>query len=189
MKREELSKLELSNEVIDKIMAMHGADIEKHKTAVEAMTAEAEALKGQLADAGTQIESFKGMNIDQIKASADEWKAKAESAQAEAAATVLRVNQEHDLERELKDIFKVADLVAVKAHLNSDSIKYNEKDHTFIGLKEQLDPLKEKYGAYFADYQTPPQITAGGNNQSVLGDTIVSAARAAAGLVLPQKEK
>lgn len=38
---------------------------------------EVEALKDQLAEAGKQIEAFKGMDIEGVKKSAEGWKAKA----------------------------------------------------------------------------------------------------------------
>jgi len=182
MKREDLKKLELSDEAIDKIMAMHGADIEKQKTAAETAKTEADSLKSQLTEANKQIEGFKGLDIEGVKKSADEWKTKAEQAQAESASAIMKVKQEHALERELKETFKVADFVAVKAHLKSDGIKYNEKDDTFVGLKEQIEPLKESHGAYFADFTPPPQFTAGANNKSILGDPQLNAMRKAAGL-------
>lgn len=186
MKREQLKELGLEDAAIDKIMAMHGADIEKQKTAAETAKTEADGLKAQLKEANGQIESFKGMNIDQIKASADEWKTKAEQAQAESTSAVMKIKQEHALERELKETFKVADFVAVKAHLKADGIKYNDKDDTFVGLKEQIEPLKESHGAYFADFTPPPQFTAGGNNKSILGDPQLAAMRKGAGLPEPK---
>jgi hypothetical protein len=72
--------------------------------------------------------------------------------------------------------------VAVKAHLKADGIKFDDKAETFIGLKEQIEPLKESHGAYFSDFKEPPRITAGGNNQSVVGDAFENAMRKAAGL-------
>lgn len=64
MKREFLKELGLTDEQIDFIMAENGKDVE----AVKAKTTTAEA--------GKQIEAFKGMDIEGVKKSADEWKAK-----------------------------------------------------------------------------------------------------------------
>lgn len=164
MKREDLKGLELSDEVIEKVMALHGKDIEKQKTAAETAKAQADALQAQLTEANAQIESFKGKNVEQIEAAANEWKQKAEAAQKEADATILKFKQEQALDRDLKETFKVADLVAVKAHLKSDAIKYNDKEDSFVGLKEQIEPLKEKFGSYFSDHVPPPQITTGGQS-------------------------
>ena len=86
MQRKFLEELGLEKEVIDKIMAENGADIEKQKKAIEKATqdlekykAENEGLKTQLSEANTQIQSFKEMDIDGIKASAEEWKTKYET--------------------------------------------------------------------------------------------------------------
>ena len=184
MKREQLKELGLEDAAIDKIMSIHGADIEKQKTALDTAKTEADGYKSQLDEANKQIDSFKGLDVDGIKKAADDWKAKAETATAEAAAQVLKIKQEHALERELRDTFKVADAVAVKAHLKSDGIKFNEADETFIGLKEQIEPLKEKHGAYFLDQKPTPQITAGGNSQPIAGDAFDLAMRKGAGLAI-----
>lgn len=165
MKREDLKGLELADDVIEKIMELHGKATNKVKNELATLQTENDTAKSQLAEANAQIESFKGKNIEQIEASVSEWKTKAETAQAESAAAILKLKQDHALDRDLKEKFKVVDLVAVKAHLKPDGIKYNEKDDNFVGLKEQVDPLKESYGAYFTDHTPPPQITTGGQSQ------------------------
>jgi hypothetical protein len=182
MKRDDLKALELSDEAIDKIMAMHGADIEKHKSDLATLQTSAKALETQLTEANTTIEGFKKLDVDSIKAAADEWKTKAEKATSDAAAQVLKIKQDHALEKQLRDTFRVKDFVAVKAHLQADALKFDEKSETFAGLSEQIDPLKKEYGAYFSDYTEPPRIVSGGNNHNILGDKGVNAAREAAGL-------
>ena len=182
MKTKDLIELGIAEDVAEKILVIHGKDIEAHKGKLATVENERDALKTQLSEASNQIESFKGMNIDQIKASADDYKAKFEQATADTAAQILKIKQEHALERELKDTYKVKDLVAVKAHLKADALKFNDKDESFLGLKEQLDPLKETYGAYFSDFVEPPKITTGGNNQNINIDAVTAAMRNAAGL-------
>lgn len=186
MKKEELVALGVTEEQADKIFAMHGKDIKKHQDAAETAKTETDALKGQLTEANKQIESFKGMNIDQIKATADEYKTKFEQAQTEHAAQLLKIKQDSALERELKETFKVADLVAVKAHLKADALKYSEQDDKFVGLEEQIKPLKESHGAYFADTEPAPRIVAGGQSTTVIGDNVFNAALQAAGLPTPK---
>lgn len=86
MKREFLKELNLTDEQIDKIMAENGKDIQKHKDAVEKeklakeeAAESAKSIQKQLEDANKQIESFKEMDIEGIKKSADEWKEKYEA--------------------------------------------------------------------------------------------------------------
>lgn len=187
MKREDLTKLGLTDDtVIDAIMAAHGKDIEAHKNKNATAQTEIDGLKSQLTEANTAIEGFKKLDVDGIKAAADEYKTKYEQAQTEAAAQVLKIKQDHALERDLKETYKVADLVAVRAHLKADGIKFNEADETFIGLKEQIEPLKEKHSSYFSDYVEPPKITTGGNNQPVTTDAFDAAMRKGAQIPTPK---
>ena len=86
MKREDLEKLELSKEVIDQVMAMNGKDIEAAKAKITTIEQERDTLKNQLTEANQQIESFKAMDIEAIKKSADEYKTKFEQVEADAKA-------------------------------------------------------------------------------------------------------
>ena len=53
MKREELSSLGLGEELIDRVMALHGADIERHKN-------EASRLRSRLAEAEERLGALEG---------------------------------------------------------------------------------------------------------------------------------
>lgn len=181
MKRDDLTKLGLTDDaMIDKIMALHGSDIETHKAKLTATSTELEGIKGQLVEAGKTIEGFKALNVDQIKASADEWKAKAEKAAADAAAQVSQMRFDHALDGALSEA-KAKNAKAVRALLSSDALKLQE-DGTILGLKEQLDKIKSEADYLFANDAPTPKIVTGGNNQSVLGDPSVIAMRKAAGL-------
>ena len=48
MKREDLKAFNLSDEDVQKIMDLHGADIEKQKRSIETLTAERDDFKGRL---------------------------------------------------------------------------------------------------------------------------------------------
>jgi hypothetical protein len=181
MKRDELKAIGLTDEQIDKVMAANGQDIEAGKTKLTAATTEAEALKAQLTEAGKQIEAFKGMNIDQIKASADEWKTKAEQATADAQAQMAALRFDHALEAALTGA-KAKDVVSVKANLKLGDLKLAE-DGSIVGLNEQLAKVKETKDFLFESDKPAPKIVTGGNNQSIMkGDAITEIARKAAGL-------
>lgn len=83
MKKEELIALGIDEEVAKQILVINGKDIEKHKSQITKLTQDlesaneqADAYKQQLDDANTQIQSFKEMDIEGIRQSADDWKAK-----------------------------------------------------------------------------------------------------------------
>ena len=70
MKREYLIELGLEDEIIDKVLAENGKDIEREKGKAEAAKADAENLKTQLADRDKDLEELKKNvgSADEIKA-------------------------------------------------------------------------------------------------------------------------
>lgn len=180
MRREDLTKLGLTDEQINQIMTWNGQDIEKQKSSAETVKTELDGLKAQLTEANKQIEAFKGMNIDQIKASADEWKTKAEQAQANAAAQVAQLRFDHALDGALNGV-KAKNSKAVRALLNTELLKLAE-DGSISGLKEQLEKVKSENDFLFENDQPTPKIIAGANNQSVLTNPFLAAVRKGAGL-------
>ena len=75
MKREDLKAFNLSDEDVQKIMDLHGADIEKQKRSIETLTAERDDFKSRLEEANGKLEGYD-----------PEWKTKAEQAQKSGAA-------------------------------------------------------------------------------------------------------
>lgn len=154
MKREELKKIlgdAATDEVLNGIMKINGQDIEAEKAKVTTVESERDQFKTQLDDANKQIADFKSMDVEGVKKAAADWEAKAKQTEKEAAEKLLAVKRKHALERVLRDEYGVVDDVAVMARLNQDKITYDEKDDSFSGLKEQVDPLKEKYSSYFSE--------------------------------------
>jgi len=163
-------------------MALHGQDIEKHKAAVATAQAEIDGLKKQLEEANAAIESFKQLDVDAIKAAADEWKAKAEQAQKDAQAQIQQLKFEHALDQALAGA-KAKNVKAVRALLQMDALKLNEADGSIVGLKEQLEKLQSEADYLFESDQPAPKVVAGGNNQSVMNtDPFIAAFKRGAGL-------
>ncbi len=175
MKREDLKKLGIEDSVIDSIMALHGSDIEKHKTDLATSQTELGTLKTQLGEANSAIEGFKGMNIDQIKASADEWKTKAEQAAVDAQKQVSALKFDHALDGALSGA-KAKNAKAVKALLDMNGLKFNDADGSVVGLDEQLKKVKETNDYLFESDNPTPKIVTGGNSKSILGDPMVESA-------------
>ncbi|RJQ42820.1 MAG: hypothetical protein C4545_04075 [Anaerolineaceae bacterium] len=163
-----LEKAGLKADVLDEIIVLHGKDIEKHKTDLETAQKEAEGLKTQLTEANKQIESFKSMDIEGVKKSAEEWKTKAEAAEAETKKQVSQLKFNNALDKALADA-KVKDVVSVKAHLKMDALKLND-DESILGLKEQLDTLKTEKDFLFESDTKLPKIVLGADNRLGNGD-------------------
>lgn len=67
MKKEELLSIGLTEEQADKVFAMNGKDIEKHKKAAEDAKADKEALEQQVSDRDKDIEELKKNSGDAAK--------------------------------------------------------------------------------------------------------------------------
>lgn len=181
MKREDLIKLGLADDaVIDAIMAANGKDIESHKAKLTTAQAEFDGVKRQLTEAGVTIEGFKKLDVDGIKAAADEWKVKAETAQAEALKQVAALRFDHALESALSGA-KAKDTLSVRAHLKTEGLKLKD-DGSIDGLEDQLTKVKSEKSYLFENDVPTPKIVIGGNSKSIINDSVVDAARKAAGL-------
>jgi predicted phage tail protein len=181
MKREDLIKLGIAEDLVDKIMALHGSDIEGHKTKLTTSQAEIEGLKKQLTDAGAAIEGFKKLDPEALQKAADEWKAKAEAAQADAEKQLAQLKFDHALDGALAGA-KAKNAKAVKALLDPSLLKLNDADGSIVGLDEQLKKVKEGNDFLFESDQPTPKIVVGGNPTSTISDPMIQAARKAAGL-------
>ena len=196
MKREDLKKLGLTDEVIekagleadvlDKIMALHGKDIEKHKEDLATATTAAEGLQKQLDEANKQIESFKELKPEELQKAVEDWKTKAETAEAEAKKQIDALKFHHALDGALLGA-KARNPKAVKALLKIDDLKLTD-DGKLLGLDEQVEALKTENDYLFESDEPDPKIVTGGKNKTVIGDASVMAAREAAGLPI-EKDK
>lgn len=165
MKTEFLKGLNLSQEVIDKIMAENGKDIaaEQKKTSKaeqdrDSYKEQAHNLQTRLDDAGEQIEKFKKMDIESIQQAADEWRQKAEDATAEADKKIQAMQFDYALSEALTGA-KAKNAKAVKALLDMDGLKFNEGE--IIGLDKQLEQLKADNDYLFESDKPAPKIVKG----------------------------
>ena len=69
MKKEELLNIGLTEEQADKVFAMNGKDIEKHKKAAEDAKADKDALEQQVADRDKDIAELKKTSGDAARKS------------------------------------------------------------------------------------------------------------------------
>jgi hypothetical protein len=184
MKKEELVKLGVAEEVADQIIILHGKDIEKFKVSVEASQGSVTTIQKQLDEANATIESFKKMDIEGVKKTAEDWKQKAEQIEKDSKAQLALLKFDTALDSALGTA-KAKNIKAVKALLKAEDLKLSEKDGSIIGLKEQLEQVKTD-NEYLFDSDVPetptPKIVLGANGKKIVSDPTVMAARVAAGL-------
>jgi dsDNA-specific endonuclease/ATPase MutS2 len=181
MNKRDLEKLGVTDEaLIDQIIVLHGKGIEAQKKAAEDALAEATGLKNQLTEANTAIDGFKKLNPEGLQKAVDDYKVAAEKAKKDAADQIASIKFDHALEKELKEA-KAKDPYDVIPHLKKDMLKLGE-DGKFIGLTEQLEPLKISKDYLFNSDTPTPKVVLGGQSKSVLSDAMTDAIRKGAGL-------
>lgn len=87
MKREDLKEFNLTDEQVQKIMDLHGADLERQKQTITTLTTERDAARTQLADANKKLEGYD-----------PDWKQKAADAEQKAAAQVSALKADYAAE-------------------------------------------------------------------------------------------
>lgn len=182
MKTDFLKELGLEKDVIDKIMAENGKDIESYKNQVSTLTTEKSTLATQLSDANKQIEAFKDLDVDSIKATADDYKAKFEAAEAKAKADMEKLQFDYALTAALSGA-KAREPKAVAALLDMEGLKLNNGE--IVGLKDQLEKLKTEKDFLFESDDPAPSLVRGTGGTPPVNDD--AAIRAIMGL--PPKEK
>ena len=134
-----------------------GAYVSKEK--YTGLKTEADGYKKQLTEANTTIESYKEMDIEGIKKSADEWKQKYET---DTAA----LNQQIETQKRTFAAEKYLDGQKIKSPLARKSIlsdfmaqNLEFKDGTFVGADDYMKKMREQYPNDFENKQKvePPQ--------------------------------
>lgn len=176
MKKEELIALGIDEEVARKILEINGKDIEKYKGQankvnqdLEKYKAENEGLKTQLSEANTQIQSFKEMDIDGIKASAEEWKTKYETDTKALNEKIAAKDYDYAI-KDFMSNYKFIDDDVKETVINKFKAKeFKLEEGKFLGGEDFMKEYKENHKSLFVsdEPQEPiPQIVkpTGGNN-------------------------
>jgi len=191
MKREFLEELKLEKEVIDKIMAENGKDIESEKQKITAKQTELDGVKTQLSEANKQIESFKSMDVEGIKKAADDYKTKFEEAEKNHKAEIDKITYNSTAEKFI-DSLKPKDNLSKSAILAEFTKKEFKIDgDTFQGAKEWAEQFKKDNAAHFlAGDGTVTTVSSGGGHGDPLAgdiDKFVASAMKGAGVVQESK--
>ncbi|MCK5219820.1 phage scaffolding protein [bacterium] len=189
MNKKELAELGIEDEDVQKaVLKLHGLGIEKFKGDVKTLTEDKESLTTQITKAGEQIEAFKKLDVEGIQKAADDYKAQAEKAEADKleveearVSDQAKVVYDKSLDAGLNKA-GAKNLKSVKALLNNDELKISEDGSSIAGLEVQLESIAKENEFLFASEETTPKIVKGGKNQSILKDSVVQAAREAAGV-------
>lgn len=178
MKTEFLKELGLEQEIIDKIMAENGKDIEAEKTKTAAAESDRDKYKEQLDTATGELEKFKDVKPEELQATIEKLQADIKAKDEEYAAK----EAERAFADSVKEAIKEAggrNEKAVMALLDMESLKgsKNQKED----IKTALEAVKKDNDYMFGSKEpinNPTGPTGGGGGS----DAQYAAMRAAAGL-------
>lgn len=166
MKREELKKLDLTDEQINKVMGLHGADVEAMKAKTEELGKTNESLQSQIAERDKDLKTLKkqaGDNEelrDHYQELQSKYKLDTESLTKELQQTKLNGAVDSALGKA-----KVRNTKAAKALLNMDEVKLNEKGE-LEGLDDQISSLQKSDGYLFDQGSKEPYNPQGGGGKT-----------------------
>ena len=160
MKTEDLKNQGLTDEQISFVMSENGKDIEKFKTENETNKTELKSVKEQLKSANETIESYKNMNIEDIKKSADDYKAKFEQSENERKSEIEKLKLSHAIDNALTKA-GAKNLNAVKATLDLSNVKLD--GDKLLGFDDLLKNSKEQDGYLYDDAQQSQGTGSTGN--------------------------
>lgn len=151
----------LPDEVINNIIAENGKDIEGTKTKlngqIENLQSELKSKDEMLTNVNSEMEKYKGMDIESIKKSADEWKNKytefenQTKAEKEAYEKKLKDQQYNFKLNEIAGQHKFVDDIAKEAFINNlkkQEFKFGE-DGTLQGANDYINKFKEEHKGIF----------------------------------------
>lgn len=152
MKREDLKEFNLTDEQVQKIMDLHGADLERQKQTTTTLTTERDAARTQLADANKKLEGYD-----------PEWKTKAEQAEQKAAAQVSALKADYAAENAAAGL-KFSSASAKKAFLADLKAKglTLQDDGKLLGFEDFVKDYKTTDPDAFAPDKPTPTITVPG---------------------------
>lgn len=172
MKREFLKELGLEDEVIDKIMDENGKDINKSNEKVKTLEAEVNNTKELLTNANKEIDSYKSMDIEAIKKSAEDYKTKFETAEKDYQAKISQMEYDNKLDKYVgtlnlkNDIYKKE----VISRIKEKELKFD--GDTLLGAEDLVKGFKEQYADAFVDTKPKPSFadTTSGSSSGISGD-------------------
>lgn len=150
MKSEDLKAIGLSDEQVQRVFALNGADVNREKQAAAVATTERDALRTQLNEAN---EKLKGYDPD--------WQKKAADAQKQADAKIAELQAGYAAQTAAAGLKFTSESAkkAFMADLKAKSLPL--QDGALLGFDDFVKQYKESDPSAFAAENKPPRFTAG----------------------------
>lgn len=141
MTKEELQALGLNDEQITEVFKLKGKVVNELKEKITLLETEKINLETQINTANAEIESYKSMDFEGIKKSADEYKEKFEKLQKDSEDNLKALKFEHLVDMELSNA-KAKNSKAVKALLDLENL--SKSNNINEDLKNAIETVKSE---------------------------------------------
>ncbi|WP_051280664.1 phage scaffolding protein [Anaerovorax odorimutans] len=164
MKTDFLKELGLEQEVISKIMAENGKDIEAEKAKTTAKVGELNTANQTIKDLKESVSKFDGVDVVKLKKDVSDWETKYNTDIATERAKAENLQKEYGLKDALKASGVVDPEYLIFKHGGVEKFAFGA-DGKPIGLDDITKPYKESNPHLFA-VETPPVQTRTGMRQT-----------------------
>lgn len=149
MKREDLQKIEgLTKEQIDSILNLHQGDVTVWNTKLTNKETELKTEKGKVTTLTADLEKYKDVDLEVLQNAKTNYETEKQRLIDDHAKEINDIKFNSALELSLIGT-KTVDPIALKAHIDSTKLKYNEETKGIDGLDEQLKSIKESHAYLF----------------------------------------
>lgn len=165
MERKFLEGMGLDKEVIDKIMAANGKDIETHKANAEGVATERDALKEQLATVQETLKKFDGVDVDALKGEVSALQESIAQKEQDFAGQIAA----RDFDSLLNEGITAAkgkNAKAIKALLDMETLKTskNQKEDMAAAIKAISESDSYLFETEDKQKHTPAKVNTGGEH-------------------------
>lgn len=185
MKKDELTALGLTDEQADKVLAINGRDIEKHKKAAEDAKAETATLQQQLSDRDKDLETLKAgaEDAEKVKQQLTDLQTKYNDETAKYQKQIADRDYADALETAFNDgkIEFTSKGAKAAACVDFMATRCELKDGKLVGFDDRIKAMREKDPDSFrAEKPDPSFANPTGNGGPATLSRAAQAARAAA---------
>lgn len=164
MKKEELTKLGLTDEQADAVFALAGKDIAKHQKTIETLTAERDDYKTRLGTAEETLKGFGGKTPEDVQKEIDKYKQDSAEASKRFEAQLTARDQKDWLNAQYDKLGVTSPYAraALTAEAQTEGSGLTWKDGAYMGFDDYMKKAKEKDGSI---YQTAEEKAAAGKKE------------------------
>ena len=152
MDRNFLNDLGLDKEIVDKIFAEFGKELNPLKQENEKFKQELQNTKDELEKANEVLKGFDGVNVSDLNKQIEEYKNSIKTMRADNEAKIKAMVIDNAINSKFNAVpEKYRNLL--KMQVDREKIVV-DKDNNLTGLEEQFNSIKEQYSDLFQEQQT-----------------------------------